>query len=259
MLERSVGLDSTYAPSWRALGERYYYDSHYSTGGELMFQRSIAALERALTLDPNFSEATSQLVGNRVERGDLVAAYKDAKALTERDPKNAMSHFAMSYVLRYAGVLDEAARECNTAMSLDPANYQLRSCSFVFDLLGNHDRAMDFLKLDMGSEWVAANLPLHYQRAGNLAQARESNKVITGVAPFQQLNSACLNQASPSEIDHLAHEAMPVFLADPDPENRYWNAAVLAACRQKNSLCNCSKARSRDTTAPTARFKTTPC
>ena len=80
MLERSVGLDSTYAPSWRALGERYYYDSHYSTGGELMFQRSIAALERALTLDPNFSEATSQLVGNRVERGDLVAAYKDAKA-----------------------------------------------------------------------------------------------------------------------------------------------------------------------------------
>jgi hypothetical protein len=25
---------------------------------------------------------------------------------------------------------------------------------------------------------------------------------------------------------------MPVFLADPDPENRYWNAAVLAACRQ---------------------------
>ena len=233
MLERSVGLDSTYAPSWRALGERYYYDSHYSTGGELMFQRSIAALERALTLDPNFSEATSQLVGNRVERGDLVAAYKDAKALTERDPKNAMSHFALSYVLRYAGVLDEAARECETAISLDPANYQLRSCSFVFDLLGNHDRAMDFLKLDMGSEWVAANLPLHYQRAGNLAQARESNKVVTGVAPFQQLNSACLNQAPPEEIDRLARQSMPVFLADPDPENRYWNAAVLASCGQK--------------------------
>jgi hypothetical protein len=142
-----------------------------------------------------------------------------------------MSHFAVSYVLRYAGVLDEAARECNR-LSLDPANYQLRSCSFVFDLLVITIRAMDFLKLDMGSEWVAANLPLHYQRAGNLAQARESNKVVTGFAPFQQLNSACLNQASPSEIDHLAHEAMPVFLADPDPENRYWNAAVLAACRQ---------------------------
>ena len=85
----------------------------------------------------------------------------------------------------------------------------------------------------MGSEWVSANLPLHYQRAGNLAQARESNKVITGVAPFQQLNSACINQASPSAIDRLARDAMPTFLADPDPENRYWNSAVLAACGQK--------------------------
>jgi hypothetical protein len=40
MLERSVGLDSTYAPAWRALGERYYYDSHYSNGAA-MFQRPL--------------------------------------------------------------------------------------------------------------------------------------------------------------------------------------------------------------------------
>ncbi len=33
-------LDATYAPTWRALGERYYYDSHYSGGGEAMFERS---------------------------------------------------------------------------------------------------------------------------------------------------------------------------------------------------------------------------
>ena len=57
MLERSVGLDATYAPAWRSLGERYYYDSHYSDGGAAMFQRSIAAYERALALDPNFSDA----------------------------------------------------------------------------------------------------------------------------------------------------------------------------------------------------------
>ncbi|MGH9536625.1 MAG: protein kinase domain-containing protein, partial [Terriglobales bacterium] len=54
MLERSVGLDSTYAPAWRAVGERYYYESHYSNGGEAMFQRSTAAQERALGLDPDY-------------------------------------------------------------------------------------------------------------------------------------------------------------------------------------------------------------
>ena len=150
MLERSVGLDSTYAPAWRALGERYYYDSHYSDGGEAMFQRSTAAHERALALDPDYSDAAGMLTTNRVERGELGKAYQDAKALVARHPENAMAHFALSYVLRYGGMLDEAAPECDKAVTLDPGNYQFRSCSFVFDLMGNSDRAMDFLRLDPG-------------------------------------------------------------------------------------------------------------
>jgi hypothetical protein len=27
MLERSVGMDTSYAPAWEALGTRYYYDT----------------------------------------------------------------------------------------------------------------------------------------------------------------------------------------------------------------------------------------
>jgi len=37
MLERSVGLDPSYAPGWAALAIRYYYDATYSDGGEAMF------------------------------------------------------------------------------------------------------------------------------------------------------------------------------------------------------------------------------
>ncbi len=71
MLERAVGLDPTYAPAWGALGLRYYFDSQYGGGGEAMFQRSNAALERAVALDPNLVTAAGQLIANRVERGDL--------------------------------------------------------------------------------------------------------------------------------------------------------------------------------------------
>ena len=49
-------LDPNYAPAWSELGQRYYYDATYSKGGEQMFQRSNAALERALALDPNSSQ-----------------------------------------------------------------------------------------------------------------------------------------------------------------------------------------------------------
>src|SRR6202167_3300519 len=149
MLERAVGLDPTYAPAWHVLGHRYYYDSQYSDGGEVMFQRSNAALERALALDPDLVSAAGLLTTNRVERGELVKAYRDAKALVERHPENARAHFTLGYVLRYGGMLEESARECNTALALDAGDYGLRSCSITFEEIGNYSRSLDFLQPDM--------------------------------------------------------------------------------------------------------------
>ncbi len=234
MLERSVGLDATYAPAWRALGERYYYDSHYSDGGEAMFQRSTAAHERALALDPDYSDAAGMLITNRVETGDLGRAYRDAKALVARHPENAMAHFALSYVLRYGGMLDEAAPECDKAVALDPGNYQFRSCSFVFDLMGNSDRAMDFLRLDPGSGWVSSNMPLHFERAGKRAEARASAEKVSPNDPFSGIILACLAPSSPTQLEKAARTSIPLFFADPDPENRYWDAALIAACGKQD-------------------------
>ncbi len=234
MLERAVGLDSTYAPAWRALGERYYYDSHYSNGGEAMFQRSMAALERALALDPDFSDAAGQLIANRVEMGELSKAYKDAKALVERHPENAAAHLAMSYVLRYGGLLPESAHECETALSLDPGNYQFRSCSLVFDLLGNTERGMEFLRLDMGSTWVSINLPLHFERAGNHAEARASAMKVPSDTPFKALVNACFNGAPAAELEQEVRAYTPISFADPDPENRYWDTALLTICGKRD-------------------------
>src|SRR4029077_10831349 len=100
MLERSVGLDSSYAPAWGYLGVRYHYDSAYSNGGGAMRTRSDAALERATALDPNYIFAVAWLITNRVEQAQLTKAYQDAKALVARHPENAEAHFALAYVLR---------------------------------------------------------------------------------------------------------------------------------------------------------------
>src|SRR5450759_2308620 len=206
ILERAVGLDPTYAPAWNALGRRYYYDSEYSNGGEALFQRSNAALERAVALDPNLVDAASALITNRVERGELGKAYRDAKALVERHPENASAHFALAYGLRYGGALEESARECNAALSLDPGNYQLRSCASTFDQLGNYERAMVFLQLDIGSLWVSRNLVRHYIRAGNLAQAREASEKLGADSKDQILLNSCLNHAPSGDVDSIARE-----------------------------------------------------
>src|ERR1700722_5601563 len=233
MLERAVGLDPNYAPAWSSLGERYYYDSHYSNGGTPMFERSVTALERALVLDPEYSQAASRLITNRVEQGALGKAYKDAKALVERHPQDAMAHFALSYVLRYGGMADEAAQECNTALSLDPGNYQLRSCVIPFEQIGQIDRGIDFLRLDPGSDWTFANMTVALASLGKMAEARENATKIPESAPYRELLQVCLSQKPASEIEKAAREAEPRMFGEQDAENRFWDARILSFCGQK--------------------------
>ncbi len=125
MLERAVGLDPSYAQAWGYLGVRYHYDGAYSNGGEPMRQRSDAALERAISLDPDYVFAVAWLITNRVEQSELAKAYQDAKALVERHPENPEAHFALAYVLRYGGAMEESAHECETALSLDSGNFHV--------------------------------------------------------------------------------------------------------------------------------------
>jgi eukaryotic-like serine/threonine-protein kinase len=233
MLERSVGMDPSYAPAWQALGQRYYFDATYSNGGEPVFQRSNAALERAAALDPNFVLATRDLIVNRTERGDLAKALTDAKTLIKRQPESAQAHFALSYVLRYTGMLEESERECETALTLDPGNYELRSCAWPFVMLGKTERAMDFVRLDAGSEWAAIFMPSILLREGKLVEARESVKRMPLNAPWRRFLEVCLDPRQP-ELDRVARETEAVSLADPDPENRYDTGALMAICGQRD-------------------------
>jgi eukaryotic-like serine/threonine-protein kinase len=236
MLERAVGLDPTYAPAWASLGIRDHYDAAYSNGGEAMSQRSNAALERALTLDPNFAVAASWLIDNRVERGELSKAYKDAKVLVERHPEKAEAHFTLAYVLRYGGAIEESARECEAAFSLDSGNFGLRSCALTFDQLGNYARAMDFLQLDAGSEWAENNIMRHYIRDGKVAQVREVLDKRKGTNQFGfQMMAACIENPSSSDVAALARDVVATRLADPDPEPRYVVAGDLLFCGQKDA------------------------
>ncbi len=235
MLERAVGLDPSYAPAWCSLGIRYHYDAAYANGGAAAFQRSTAALERALALDPNLIVAAGWLIDDQVEKGDLVKAYRDAKALVERHPEKAEAHFTLAYVLRYGGAIEESERECEAAFSLDSGNFGLRSCAFTFDQLRNYRRAMDFLRLDAGSEWAANNVMRHYLRDGKLAEAKEIAEKYkdTGRLNYRMI-AVCLENPSSPEVAARARDVVAARLADPDPEPRYVLAADLLFCGQKD-------------------------
>ncbi len=233
MLEWAVGIDPSYAPAWEALGQRYYFDSLYGGGGEEMFQRSNAAYERAVSLDPNRVMAASNLITNRVERGELGRAYDAATDLVRRRPQSADAHFALSYVLRYAGMLEQSTQECNTARSLDPGNFAFRSCAWSFLEMGKTDRAMDFVHLDAGSEWAAWVTPYVYLAEGNLAEARVTAKNMGTVSSYHRpLMEACTAAQRPADLAKTVREAESSVMMEPDAEAWYHVGALMAACGQ---------------------------
>ena len=225
MLERSVGLDPGYAPAWSALAQRNYYDFAYGTsqGDARMVTSATAAYERALSLDPNLTEAAKGLVVLAAEGGDLHGADAKARDLLRRRPRDPQAHFAAAFVLRYAGLLEEAGRECEAARALDPRNAGFRSCFLVFDQLNEFDRARDYLRLDAGSVWAKV-------REGNIL-LREG-KVEAAAAAFREerpdLSTLILKSGAAADRDRLAASLEARTMAERDPEGKFYFSGMLA-------------------------------
>jgi len=243
MLEWAVGIDNSYAPAWEALGQRYYFDSVFGGGGEEMFQRSNSAYERAVSLDPNRIMAASQLITNRVERGELGRAYDAATDLVARRNQSADAHFALAYVLRYGGMLDQSIQECNTARHLDPGNFTFRSCAWSFLENGKTDRAMDFVHLDAGSEWAAWVTPYIYLAEGNVNEAREAAKSMgKGPTYHRELMEACTAAQRPPDFAKIVRDNESSVMMEPDAEAWYHVGALMAACGQNEPALRLLKA-----------------
>ncbi|MDQ6891695.1 MAG: protein kinase [Acidobacteriota bacterium] len=237
MLERSVKLDPDFAPGWHLLGLRYYYDSEYGGGGEILYRKARSSYERSLELDPNQVEAAANLAVLRTEAGEFEKAYEDATALVRRRPDAPEAHHTLGYVLRYAGLLEEAARECDAALSLDPKNYQWRSCSLNFILLGRYDRARQFIALDAGSSWasnVNAGLLL---REGKPDEVLRINRTAAGGSPIfaaqMRIVELFIRRGSEPELAAAERDLVGNLADMRDAEPHYWVGSVLGYCQRR--------------------------
>src|SRR5262249_51569152 len=141
------------------------------------------------------------------------------------------AHFTRSYVLRYANLTQEAQRECDLALKLDPGNYQFRSCSGVFMDIGKFDRARDFLLLDQGSEWSNNAEIMLLVREGKVSEAMEKARQLPD-SPFFHTRAmeACYSRPKPPGAEQLLEETAKVMLAYRDPEPKFSQAATFNIC-----------------------------
>jgi len=148
LLQQATQRDPNFASAWGRLSDRFYYKAQYFGGGEREYELSRDAAQRAVQLDADSPNAVVTLIVLRVEGGELDGAYDAARQFVARQPDSANSHFILSYVMRYGGALEDSARECNKAYSLDSGDYGLRSCHNTFLQLGDYRRAAEFAALD---------------------------------------------------------------------------------------------------------------
>jgi tetratricopeptide (TPR) repeat protein len=238
MLERASVIDPDYADTWVSLADRYYKEGHYGGGGSDALRRSEAAARQALALDPDYIAAAVRLFSLQIEAGRLHDGYDAVTQLVAQHPASGEARFALSYVLRYGGLLEESARECEQAVARDPTNPLFRTCAQPLMLLGRYDRALDYVRLDSGSELSMLITRLIYQRMGRRTDARAQHdrlppEYLRGIAPdmFHGLLSRCLAGAPPDKQGQVTDEDVRIFLSvREDPEPLYFWASDLAYC-----------------------------
>lgn len=124
-LEQAVRLDPNYALAWagkayahRAVGN---YGRSVNTHDE--YQKSMEAINRALALDENLSEAYSALCENKMYyEYDSDGAERACKRAIELDPNSSLAHQVYSRYLPGRGRFDEAIAEAKIAIDLEPAS-----------------------------------------------------------------------------------------------------------------------------------------
>ncbi len=232
ILERAVQIDPSYAPAWTALAGRSYNAYQYAGAGKAALDRAEAANLKALSIDPNAYLSVRGLIVQRTERGDLTAAYKQARGFVARQPNSGDAHFALSYVLRYAGLLNEAARECDTALSLDPTNPRFRSCAIVFINRGEFSRIDDFIRYDRNSVWARSTRGAVPLMQGKLAEGLRVAGEGMGPHTEWSVAQAVIDHRPQSEIDALARGAADIVLAINDGEPSFFTSQELAGLKQ---------------------------
>jgi len=233
LLERAVALDPAYSSAWAALGHLYYYDIGFAGGGETAKLRAKAALRRAVALDPGRIDAASDLINIESEEGELNGAYDDITKLLRQHPSSGAVRLVHSYVLWYAGLLNESASECDKTRSVDAGTTDLASCGLVFIGLGKYDRAREYFQLQSGNEYEKAGLVQILLREGKQYEALQELQSLPNMPLYgRPLLEPCLQQGPSAKTHPAGQQVRSGIMADDDPGPKYWLAAWDSFCGQ---------------------------
>jgi tetratricopeptide (TPR) repeat protein len=232
MLEKSVALDPGYAPAWLALGLHYSNDSDFGSGGEAMYNKTVAALQRAHQLDPDLLTASTMLIERRAFYEDLTASFAQIQELARRRPHTAGVHSVFSEVLRAAGAPEQAARQCEIVHQLDP-EFPSGNCIVLYVHTGDYAKARQEIDRSPG-DFSTMRLGQVLLREGKVEEALPKLKSIPAGMGYELIRD-CWPDSSTAICATTARQSEASFRNITFSDAWYFGAALLAFVDKKDN------------------------
>jgi TolB-like protein/Flp pilus assembly protein TadD len=121
--ERSLDIDPGYAPAYAGIAYVWIAKLQmkrlsYAEAVPLIFEN----IQRALELDPNYPESNYIMALASVQAWNWEKSEKAFKKAINLNPNHELAHAHYSHLLMMLNRPDEAVRECEIALKLDPLN-----------------------------------------------------------------------------------------------------------------------------------------
>jgi len=239
ILEKSVAVDPGYAPAWLALGLHYSDEADFGSGGEEIYNKAVAALQRAHQLDPDLLGAATMLIETRAFYEDLTPSFAQVQELAHNRPRSAAVHYVFSEVLRAAGAMDQAAHECEIVRQLD-AEFPTVACVVLYVHMGDFTKAR--LEIDRSpGDFNTMMLGQILLREGRVEEAMPKLKVIPGGLSYELIRD-CWPDSSTARCATTAKQSEASFRTIPFSDAWYFGAGLLSFVDKKESAMRLLKA-----------------
>lgn len=240
MLQKSIELDPHYAPSYAHLGfQRRLLEQHGRIAPNGLKGSEWYYL-KALEINPELLEALSNLSALYTETNRIEEALLITRRMLDINPDDANTHFALSYIYRYAGMLDESIEEGEIALAISPGNGRFRSIIAAYSYAGRYQEALEKTYLDT-SEYGIGHTGMIAFKQSRFDQAKVLFAKVIDIDPdgiwglTAKLHTAIIDAKPKVALSALTEMTDTDVI---DSENLFFFAECYALLEQNNAALN---------------------